>query len=328
MDNKYFTNEPSGATRHPRIRSWDALARGGPPPVMSVQRERQALGFGPTLLHVEFSDSSGHVVHAEDVAWHSSLDDWLVQRGARAQPPANEVLRFSFRLRAGFEPLWTEWGDTYFNAVLVHTIGRGPFAAEPRVGTMLSRVYAPTPRGDGSLTARVADVDAVLIGAAHELVGPLRYDQPSAESILAGALATYLDERFHVTDRTRLFGTSSSALSAKKMAALAFADALERVLRASTGRAPSAYFRGAVENIRVGDDVSVDVNWQVIVDSIGRALPEGFIPTEVKDDVRAALERKLAGHDPEVVTSACSLLARTIGGDAETYRRMWGRLPR
>jgi len=76
------------------------------------------------------------------------------------------------RLRRRPQPLLRELGDSYFNSLLVRVLKDGPYADHPEVG----------PR------ACSTPVD-------------------EAAEILAGAIAMYLDERFHLTERQRLFGT-------------------------------------------------------------------------------------------------------------------------
>lgn len=325
MASKYLPAAAEAASEHPRIRAWMTYReKAGGDIRVQVWRERQAFGAGPPVLHVEFLDRNGAIARDSEAPWSADLDDWLVDQSAKAITPAAEALRFSLRLKDGFAPLWKEWGDGYFNAVLYHAMSEG-LPHDASVRAVLSVIVSYRAHDGGSLHQRIADVDTVVSARARELNRSLGYDEPTTMSILGAAVATYLSDRFHVGDRHRLFGTRGTSISAKKIAALSLANVLERVLRAEGGGTPSSYFYGAQSNIEEGDDVSVDVNWPHIVKAIGDALPEGFVRTETKDRIRETLEIKLAAHGPEVVDAACDLLADTIGGDSNTYRRLWGR---
>lgn len=328
MTSKYF-QQPKSGPPSPRIRTWRAYrTQAGGPVRVSVWREREAIGYGPPMFHIEFLDSEGNVQHHDESPWKIDLDDWLVQEGHRAVSPNDEVLRYSFRIRGCFKPLWENWGDGYFNSLLMKTVREGPYANDPRMRAVLDSIRENPPAASHQLAMQLQEVESVFYVLAGELVKQLRYSNDTAEAILLGAIITYLDDRFHVGDRRRLFGSRGAPLTAKKIAALALADVLTHVLRVETGNSPSAYFFGAIQNIERGDDVSVDVNWPIIGREIGSALPQGYISTEIKDTIRAGIEKKLAAHDPEVVDEACSLLATTVGGDALTYRRTWGKSPR
>lgn len=327
MTSKYVSS-PAQPALPPRIGAWQSYRKqAGGAVRVRVWREREAIGYGPPMLYVEFLDRAGEVVRHDEVLWKRDLDDWLVAEGHRAEPASAEALRFSFRMRARFEPLWQTWGDGYFNAVLLKVLREGPFAADARLRPVLAAVREDPPAASENLPVQMRDVESVLYASGSELTR-LGYTAEEADTIIVSALATYLDDRFHMTDRRRLFGARDTAPSAKKIAALALAEVLSQVLRSAAGKTPSAYFFGAVQNIENGDDASVDVNWKIIDREIGNALPQGYVPTAIKDEIRIRLEKKLAAHAPDVVTEACDLLAITPGGDAETYRRTWGRLPR
>lgn len=211
MSNKYFSFMTAPVpTVHPRIRAWQAYQGGSGVASMRVEvtREREAFGFGPAKIVVDFLDAAGTLVRQDDADWDLALDTWLVEQGACAISPDNERLRTSLRLRRRLQPLLRELGDSYFNSLLVRVLKDGPYADHPEVGPLLARIHrgAGAPQGDVS---RATDFDAVLTALAQELVAPerLKYPVDEATEILAGAVAMYLDERFSLSERQRLFGT-------------------------------------------------------------------------------------------------------------------------
>lgn len=327
MTSKYV-KETRAPELPPRIRTWQSYRRqSGGDVRVRVWREREAIGYGPPILYLEFLDPEGEVRFHDELLWKIGLDDWLLSEGVRAEPASAEALRFSFRMRSKFEPLSNVWGDGYFNSLLVKVVTEGPYASDARLRAVLRGVHEYAPSPSERLRQNVDEVEAVFFSCGSELKS-LRYVPEEADAIIVSALVTYLDDRYHRTDRRRLFGSRDGGPSPKKIAALKLAEVLEEVLRSHSGRTPSAYFFGAVQSIENGDDTSVDINWKIIDREIGSALPEGFAPTGIKDEIRTRLEKKLAAHDPEVVSEACELLAITPGGDADTYRRTWGKLPR
>ncbi len=324
MTSKYVS-PPAERPLPPRIGVWQSYReQAGGDVNVRVWREREAIGYGPAMLCVEFRDVAGKIVKYDELLWKRDLDDWLVAEGHRAVPPSAEALRFSFRMRARFEPLWQAWGDGYFNAVLLKVLREGPFAADTRLRPVLAAIREYPPAPSEKLGLRMSDVESVFYASGSELAN-LRYSPEESDTIIVRALATYLDDRFHMSDRQQLFGEPGIVPSPKKIAALALAEALVHVLRSAAGKSPSAHFFGALQNIEYGDDASVEANWKIIDREVRNALPEGYRPTAVKDEIRARLEKALAAEEPEVVSEACKLLGITPGGDPETYRQTWGR---
>lgn len=80
------------------------------------------------------------------------------------------------------------------------TIHRRPLDRRSKKDVLANRPYT----GGSSYEDCLDMFNSVVSGRAEELVGPLKYERPTAEEILAGALAHYLDERFTVTNRRQL----------------------------------------------------------------------------------------------------------------------------
>lgn len=207
MTNRYF-DEPRAPAEHPRLRAWSAYLRAANVvrAEVDVRRAREAFGFGEATLYVDFVNASGVPERQESAAWEEDLDVWLVAQGVRARSPEVETLRTMLRLRDRLYRLLFKYGDGYFNALVVHVVKNGPLADDESVRKVLANLHANKPYDGGTLAQRVEEADAVLTRTAHELTGKLKYERPDAERILADAVAMYLDERFHVTERLRIFG--------------------------------------------------------------------------------------------------------------------------
>lgn len=330
MSNRYFKQAASTsaeATMHPQLRAWAGYQKqAGGDIRVELSRSRDALGFGPPQLQVIFLDASKVPVRPDQVPWKPELDDWLLSRRARAVNIESEALRFALRIRVRSAPLLEKWGDGYFNAVFIEVVRQGPFRSQNSILNLMSEIHEYAPSPEPSLAERIADVDDIFVVLARELLD-LGYDETTAEVILLNALCIYLDERFHISVKRSLFGAYGRALSHRKTAALAIADTLERLIEIQGNRSLSAYFYEAIRNIEQGDAQSVQVNWPIVVKEAGDALPEGFAPQEIKDELTTMLTQKLATHEPDTINAACELLVDTIGGDAKTYQKTWSTPP-
>lgn len=208
MSNKYFDDPPVQA-EHPRLRAWRSYRRASSVTgiVVEARREREAFGYGPARIYVDFM--AGEEIHRQDdAAWEQELDNWLVDEGARAQTPGGEVTRTMLRLSSRLAAVLRQVGDGYFRSLLIRTIKAGPLGQSESVRKVLADLREGTPYDDGKMTARGQEIDTVFASIARELTDKLRYERGVAEEIFAAAVAQYLDERFHVTERIRMFGRS------------------------------------------------------------------------------------------------------------------------
>ena len=203
--NKYF-DAPAPAPEHPRLRAWGSYRKH--PEVdhveLEIRRNREGLTFLPTRMFVTFYRADGDIFRGPDEAeWELELDDWLVKERVRATDHANEKLRFSLRLKAAMRPIAARFGDGYFNSVLVYLLRKGPFAHHSGLAETLGSIHEYEAAGGSKFDCEEL-IDHELSVAAQKLMG-LYADRTVAEDILAGAIAQYLDDRFHVTER-RLLG--------------------------------------------------------------------------------------------------------------------------
>lgn len=325
MENEYFDSEPEpGGSRHPLIGVWEAKVRAGhPPSTVQVRRPREAFGYGPPELFVRFAgteDVTG------PVAWDLALDEWLVATGVRALSPSDEALRASFRLEARLIPLVEDWGDGYFNAVLVRVVRAGPYGKQPQLRGVLERIHTSNPHDSGDLNQRERLLKDPIKRVAQELSTGLSYSRESAIDLLEGAIVRYLDRRFHVSERRNLFSEPAIEFTDEKIGALAVAAALAKVLQAS-GTDTSSYFRDAVRNIEAGDRHSIGANWPVLEKQVAKVQPSILASIAARDAIVEASAEKLSGASEAAIRFACTLIASAVGGDAETYRKTWGQVP-
>ena len=185
-----------------------ACGRGGPTGVTGIvveaRREREAFGYGPARLYVDFM--AGEEIHRQDdAAWEQELDNWLVNEGARTQTPGGEVTRTMLRLSSRLAAVLRQVGDGYFRALLIRTVKDGPLGQSESVCKILADLREGTPYDDGKLAARIAEVDSVFTSIARELTDKLKYERDVAEEIFA-ALTTRgpsTAPRTRLSDRAR-----------------------------------------------------------------------------------------------------------------------------
>src|SRR5262249_53584519 len=144
----------------------------------------------------------------ETMSWDDDLNTGLIQLGVRAVHPKQEAERFALGLRAALRKAEREFGDGYFNAVLVELLRDSDLTGYPVIADILQYASAPRPSREGKGLDRYnlcrEMMAAAISGRARELTVALKYPQEEAKQILVSALAHYLDERFSVSSRRRL----------------------------------------------------------------------------------------------------------------------------
>lgn len=203
--NKYF-NSPTPPPEPPRIRAWKSYRKDPAFHHIDVQvrRERDGLTLLPARLAVSFCRADGEVLKFDEAPWEPELEAWLIDdQGARAVDVENEKLRFSLLLKPALRPILIRYGDGYFNAVLVDMLQRGPFRTHPEVVAALRQIHEYKPTGESRADCEER-IDHELTKAAAKLMKLYANDSKTAEDILGGAIADYLDERFSITNRKLL----------------------------------------------------------------------------------------------------------------------------
>ena len=194
---------------HPRLRDWTRrLGEPGTSATLEVFQGQGEFGADRPEIYVQFAQND-LPTRVDQVAWDDDLNSGLIRLGVRAMSPKQEAERYSFGLRAALKKAEREFGDGYFNAVLVYLIKDGDLARYPKIADVLKYAYANEPHREGGefdrfSVCRELIADAIG-GRAKELTDDLKYTQEEAKQILVSALALYLDGRFSVSNR-RKFG--------------------------------------------------------------------------------------------------------------------------
>lgn len=200
--NKYF-DEPGLAPEHPRIRAWRSYKNNSSRVELEIRRQREGLSYLPTSMVVIFYGADGAISHHDVTEWDLELDSWLVAEHVKAKDEGNEKLRFSLRLKAVFRPIAIRFGDGFFNSVLIYLLRGGPFANHQALAQVLGEIHEYEAAGGSKIDCEEL-IDYEIKVVARELMC-LYADRAVAEEILAGAIAQYLDDRFHITEG-RLLG--------------------------------------------------------------------------------------------------------------------------
>jgi hypothetical protein len=158
-------------------------------------------------MNLQFMEN-GEPLPLETVPWDDDLNAGLIQLGVKAASPEQEAERFALGLRAAMRKAEREFGDGYFNAVLVDFLKDSDLTGQDAIANVFQHVFANKPYQEGQGAQRynlcremIADA---ISGRARELTGPLKYPQEEAKRVLVSALARYLDERFSVSRRRQL----------------------------------------------------------------------------------------------------------------------------
>jgi hypothetical protein len=199
--NNYF-DTPAEAPEHPKIRAWSAWKSGSQRTELEIRRPREGLAFLPARMYVTFY-VDGAIQRQDETEWELELDTWLLKEHVKARDEANETLRFALRLKAAFRSIAIRFGDGYFNSVMVHQLRGGPLGRVAPLAEMLSAIHEYEAAG-GSKDDCEQLIDFEITVAAKALLRLYGGERIVAERILTRALAQYLDERFHVTERRQL----------------------------------------------------------------------------------------------------------------------------
>jgi hypothetical protein len=202
-----FWNKPIEPL-HPRLRNWkNRLADIGTSATLEVYRPETEFGQSQPEMNLQFTKDR-NLLPLETVPWDDDLNAGLILLGVRAATPEQESERFALGLRAALRKAEREFGDGYFNAVLVELLKDSGFTRHAEIAEVLKHVFANRPHREGGAFDRYTicrDLIANAIRARRpELTDHLGYPQETANGILVSGLARYLDERFSVSNRRRL----------------------------------------------------------------------------------------------------------------------------
>lgn len=198
----FFPNIPTGPA-HPRLRAWKAMIESGARASLELYRSGSPIGLGRVRMFVHFQ-RDGQLSPPDECDWEPILNDGLIALGVRAVDQDNEIIRFALALRDGLQPTEKEFGNGYFNAVLLEVIHDSGLASRPEFAEVLKHTYrdhvAPATKFHQGCRDAIAFEIAERSAQLHER---LKYSKEEATSVMTAALARYLDERFSVSARKR-----------------------------------------------------------------------------------------------------------------------------
>ncbi|VTR98044.1 Uncharacterized protein OS=Stigmatella aurantiaca (strain DW4/3-1) GN=STAUR_0572 PE=4 SV=1 [Tuwongella immobilis] len=162
------------------------------------------LGSPQTRFVLGYLNSQNQTIEQKLQLWDATADRSLLQERVRALDEENEIRRFGLGLRAAFQQIERQHSDGFFNSVLIDFVDHSPFAkAEPIQQLRHSITVRPIPNQRHRVEDCRAMIQTVLRDRWQELLH-LEYDSETAERILVGALAYYLDQRFSISIRRKL----------------------------------------------------------------------------------------------------------------------------
>jgi hypothetical protein len=199
-----FFSHPTGYV-HPQVRNWETrLAEAGTSATLEVVRSEADVGQSLPEMTLQFT-TNGNRLPLETLPWDDDLNGELIRLRVRAVSKEQEAERFALGLRAAMRKAEREFGDGYFNAVLIDLITDSDLTQHPEIAEVVkhSTALRPDRASNRYNPCREMIADAIS-GRARALTGPLHYSQEEARIILVSALARYLDQRFSVSSRRRL----------------------------------------------------------------------------------------------------------------------------
>ena len=189
---------------HPRLRGWKKRINDGETAELELYGNKPAIGLTQPKIYVEFF-RDGNLDVADEADWDPELNEGLIALHVRAIDQDNEAERFALGLRDGFQSIEREFGNGYFNSVLLDLIQESDLDSSVPISEILKYTYHDQTDRTSRSYDRCREALALGIGArARELKKQLAYSEDDARTIMTAALAKYLDERFSVSSRKQL----------------------------------------------------------------------------------------------------------------------------
>jgi hypothetical protein len=134
-----FFAGPSGPS-DPRLRDWKRRIEAGASANLELYHPAASFGLSPTKMVVHFADY-GKSQPIEEVDWDEQLNEGLIQLHIRAVGHEQESERFAMGLRDGLRSVEREFGNGYFNAVLLDLVVKSHLNDYPEIAEVLKFTY-------------------------------------------------------------------------------------------------------------------------------------------------------------------------------------------
>lgn len=188
---------------HPRLRFWNELIRSGKIAKLEIYRPAATIGMFQPKMFVHFYQDEKEV-KLDEADWEQVLNEGLIALKVPATDKDNESQRFGLGLRDSLGTVEKEYGNGYFNAVLLDLIYESEINREEVIADVLQHTYRSHVEGGRSYDHCRESIALGISGRARELTLKLGYSPQDMKEILTKAIATYLDDRFSVSNRRRL----------------------------------------------------------------------------------------------------------------------------
>jgi len=234
---KYF-QPPATASDHPVALMVQHSLRYKPDTDIQfeLRRERNGLTFRPAKILIHFSGNGGNEAYSETDRWDGELNRSLIEMGTRAISIDNEKERFGLTLGEMLEKPEIKAGvPSLFNTIFIDILKASGFGERKEVREKLDEIpensdvaryvrnffrkkserplHGQEVEDDDPNSFNISDhilrqtakmIKWRLQKCGSDLTQKLNYTREEAETILAGAIAYYLDERFSITNRELL----------------------------------------------------------------------------------------------------------------------------
>ena len=200
-----FFNKPT-LPLNPHVRNWATHLQQGYTATVEVYWPQLDFGMSQPEIDLQFIKNS-QLLPLESMPWSKERNAGLIQLGIRSESPEFEAVRFALSIRDAMHEALCEFGDGYFNSVVVELLKDSDMASYAQIANILKDIYQNNShrnggKSDSCTICRDLIIEAIS-GRARELTDNLNYPQEAAKDILINAIAKYLDHRFSVTTRRR-----------------------------------------------------------------------------------------------------------------------------
>src|SRR5207244_9966961 len=134
-----FTGRPDELP-DPRLRDWADRIRQGAHATLELYRPRATVGLERTKIYVHL-EQNGAQQPLDKADWDEHLNEGLISLKVRAVDSEQEAQRFALGLRDALRPVEKEFGNGYFNAVLLDVIVDSKLDQDPEIAEVLRLTY-------------------------------------------------------------------------------------------------------------------------------------------------------------------------------------------
>lgn len=189
----------------PLAKHWLAIVDEANSYQLSFEQKLDGLTWKAPRIFLTYVSKSGEPRQLK-AKYDEVLNDGLIEFGCKCETLSDEQLRFGLMLTDAWRRASIKYGDGFFNAVLLRMLRTGPFGRLRLTRETLTKVGKENDpyRSGESYGECLAMLEGSLARLGGLLIEKLKYRRDDALQVLDGAIALFLERRYHLRERELL----------------------------------------------------------------------------------------------------------------------------